>query len=146
MRVVLDTNVVVSALLAPRGIPAAVLKGVLDRDLALVLDGRILAEYEEVLVRPRLEIDPVDAAFFLEFVRARGVFVARAAPLGVSIPDPDDAPFLEVARSALVDALVTGNVAHFPAAAWGGVRVLSPREFSEVWRRAREKRKQGGAP
>ncbi len=56
MRWVVDSNVLVSALLSPHGPPAQVLRLVLQRDLRLLHDARVLAEYDEVLARPFLEI------------------------------------------------------------------------------------------
>lgn len=57
----------------------------------------------------------------------------QATPLSIRLPDPDDVMFIEVAVSALADALVTGNRKHFPPSYCHGVRVLSPREWLEVW-------------
>lgn len=57
----------------------------------------------------------------------------RAVPLGVTLPDPDDEKFLEVAVSAGSSALVTGNLRHYPADRRQGMAVLMPREFLGAW-------------
>ena len=61
---------------------------------------------------------------------------AAAVPLPVRLPDPDDAPFLEVA-AATESILVTGNSRHFPKKAREGVVVLSPAELLELLRQSR---------
>ncbi|MBI1864175.1 MAG: putative toxin-antitoxin system toxin component, PIN family [Nitrospirae bacterium] len=53
MKIVLDTNVLVSAFISPHGAPALILRLILQGELTLVADSRILDEYREVLVRPR---------------------------------------------------------------------------------------------
>jgi putative PIN family toxin of toxin-antitoxin system len=134
VRVVLDTNVLVSALLNPHGTPAKVVNLVLSGAVTALFDDRILAEYEDVLTRPRLRITPLEAAFLLEFIETEGVLVS-APPLLLDLPDPDDLPFVEVAAGAVADALVTGNTRHFtPAAAAIGGPILSPAEFIDLWR------------
>ncbi len=128
MRVVLDTNVVVSALLNEHGASASVVDLFVSSDIDLVVDSRILAEYREVLHRPELSFDATDVAVFLRLVE--DVEHVVGAPLPFDLPDPDDAPFLEVAVAGGVDALVTGNARHFRVR--GGrlaIPVLSPAEF-----------------
>jgi predicted nucleic acid-binding protein len=60
------------------------------------------------------------------------VFLVSIKPLQVHLPDSDDEPFLEVALSGKVEAIVTGNKRHFPSRKYGGVRILSPAEFPEL--------------
>ena len=127
-RVVLDTNVLVSALLSPFGAPARLLDAVLAGQVRLLYDDRMLAEYRAVLRRERFGFDPRDIAALLAFIRTEGERVS-APPLGLKLPDPDDAPFIEVAVAAKADALVTGNKTHFPTSACQGIPVLSPAEL-----------------
>jgi predicted nucleic acid-binding protein len=102
MRVVLDTNVLVSGLLHPEGVPGQLIEYLFSRAFVVLYDGRMLDEYREVLARPRLDI-PQDAA------------AAVCA-------------FIEVAAAGGADAIVTGNAAHFPGELLP-VRVQSPRAF-----------------
>lgn len=134
MKIVLDTNVLVSALLRPESIPAQVLDLVLSRHVQLVLDHRIFAEYREVLSRPEFAFSPAHVSTLLDFVWQSSERIL-AAPLPLQLPDVDDLMFIEVAVSALADALVTGNTKHFPANQRHGVRVCNPRGFLEVWMR-----------
>ncbi|MBW6469514.1 MAG: putative toxin-antitoxin system toxin component, PIN family, partial [Coriobacteriia bacterium] len=125
MRIVLDTNVLVSGLLSPFGPPGEIVRLVSSGAVMLCLDARILAEYDEVLVRPRFGFDEDSIAALLDYLGFASETVA-AEPLSARLPDPDDEPFLEVALACRADCLVTGNLAHFPENARAGVAVLSP--------------------
>lgn len=135
IRVVLDTNVLVSGLLSEHGPPGLIVDLVFAGELALVYDARLLAEYREVLVRPELKIDPADAEELLRAIEDTGE-VATALPWPHRLPDPDDEVVLAVADAAQVACVVTGNLRHFPRAQRGRVTVFSPREFVE-WLRER---------
>lgn len=130
MIVVLDTNVVVSSQLSKRGIPARIVRAVLSGELTAALDARILAEYEEVLLRPKFDFDPEDMHALLDqFIASGPEIVAR--PISLNLPDPDDAMFLEVAVEAAAEYLITGNMRHFPKGQRQGIKVVTPSEF---WR------------
>ena len=133
MRVVLDTNVLVSGLLSPFGPPGEIVRLVSSGAVTLCLDARILAEYDEVLARTRFGFDQDAIAALLDYLDFASETVA-AEPLAVRLPDEDDEPFLEVALACGADCLVTGNLAHFPESARAGVAVLSPAEFVDRYR------------
>jgi putative PIN family toxin of toxin-antitoxin system len=126
--IVVDTNVLVAALLTPFGAPARVLDTVLAGQVRLLYDDRILTEYGEVLARAKSGFDPGDVADLLAFLRSEGQGVA-APSLGLPVLNPDDAMFIEVALAGNGDALVAGNRGHFPPDACRVVPVLSPVEF-----------------
>ena len=112
MRVVFDTNVIVSALLTSDGTCARLLLLVMESAVVPVIDARLLREYERVLRRPKfgLPTDAVNGVLrFLEETADTQV----ALPLNVALPDASDLPFLEAAATAGA-CLVTGNVRHFP--------------------------------
>lgn len=137
MTVVLDTNVLVSGLLRPHGKPAAILRLVATGSVRVAYDERILAEYRDVLRRPKFPFSPEQIRNLLDQVEAEGVAVA-ASPLKIPLPDPSDAPFLEVALAAHADFLITGNTRHYPARTRQGMTVVDPAGFLESWtRRAR---------
>jgi putative PIN family toxin of toxin-antitoxin system len=133
MRIVLDTNILVSGLWSPFGPPGEIVGLVAAGALPLLLDERILGEYREVLARRGLGFDPRRVDSLLLQVEATGEFVV-ALPLPERLPDPDDEAFLEVALASHADFLVTGNLRHFPARLRQGVAVVSPREFVEALR------------
>ncbi len=130
MRIVLNTNVLLSGLLKPYGKPAAILRLIVSGALQLAYDGRILLEYREVLLREKFHFTREQVDTFLELVEAEG-FLTTASPLKVRLPDPDDAPFLEVVLASRADALITGDKRHYPPHASKGVAVLNPAEFLE---------------
>ena len=138
MIIVLDTNVLVSGLLRPHSKPATILRLVATGALRVAYDERILAEYREVLARPKFPFSPEQLRDLLDQIEAEGE-VVTALPLSLSLPDPDDLPFLEVAVAAHADGLVTGNTRHYPAQARRGIAVLDPAAFLDRWRR-RQKR------
>lgn len=133
MRIVLDTNVLVSGLLSPFGPPGEIVRMVSSGAVVLCLDARILAEYEEVLARPKFGFDPDSVAALIDYIDFRGDTVA-SVPLDFHLPDQDDEPFVEVAVASGADGLVTGNVVHFPPDLRAGVTVLTPTEFVELVR------------
>ena len=131
MRVVLDTNILVSALLNVHGAPAQVLGLVRQGILTLCADGRILDEYEEALCRPEFPFSSADVANLTRFLRQSCELVSTRPPVH-PLPDPDDEPFLEVAVYGRIDALVTGNLRHFPNDRRAGVRVVTPAELTAL--------------
>ena len=131
MLVVLDTNILVSALLSPFGPPARVLDMVFSGDIRVAYDDRLMAEYREVLARPKFSFAPEDVVTVLVYLEADGERLT-ARPLPCELPDADDLPFLEVAAQADAE-LITGNAAHYPLAARGAVRVYTPAEFLRAW-------------
>jgi uncharacterized protein len=129
--VVLDTNILVSALLTPHGPPGRILDLVLTGDLQLAYDDRVLDEYRCVLARPRFGFDAGDVSQLLDYIAAQGLGLT-ARPLRTELPDADDLPFLEVARAGGA-MLVTGNQRHYPENARGEVTVQTPAEFLAWW-------------
>jgi len=112
-RVVLDTNIIVSALLAPSGTQASLLLLALRGHIALYVSPPVLEEYQEVLYRPRLKLQPrqIDAA--LAGIRKVAHLVEPTHTVSLS-PHESDNRFLECAEAARADYLVTGNTRHFP--------------------------------
>jgi uncharacterized protein len=140
VRVVVDTNVLVSGLLSPFGAPGEIVRMIAAGALAVCFDARIIAEYREVLARPKFSIRGEDIQALLDQVRAAGVVVA-GDPLPANLPDPGDAPFLEVALAGRAACLVTGNLRHYPAPLRHGMRILGPGAFLDFYRVQRRKRR-----
>ena len=115
IRVVLDTNILVSALLNSQGPPAEVfLLTVLEPDLQLCMSGDIYAEYEEVIRRPQFKRSDGEIEATLRTIRERGFWV-RPTEKVFACSDPYDDIFLECAQAADAHYLVTGNLRHFPS-------------------------------
>jgi len=134
MRIILDTNVLISGLLTPSGNCGQIVRMITSEQFCLCIDARILSEYHEVIRRPDFDIDSVQADIVLDYIETTAEYFA-AAPLETSLPDRDDESFLEVAIAARADCVVTGNLKHFPGRQRSGIRVLSPAEFLEFYRK-----------
>jgi putative PIN family toxin of toxin-antitoxin system len=135
MKIVLDTNVVVSGLLQSQGNPAQVLTLALAGAVQVCHDRRILDEYTEVLARPRFKFDPKRVREVLTKIEMDGLAVDASAHGDLNLPDPDDEPFLAVALAGLADFLVTGNSSDYPPEKCRGCMVVSPAVFLEHWRK-----------
>ncbi len=114
---VIDTNVLVSAMLKFQSVPGQIANEALLGNLIPLLCDEIVEEYREVLARPKFKFDPKVVDVFIEGIIDRGIFV-DAVPVEEIIPDPKDIVFYEVVmegRKEYDDAyLVTGNLKHFP--------------------------------
>lgn len=139
MRIVLDTNVLVSGLLSPFGPPGEIMRMVTSAAVTLCVDARLLSEYAQVLARPRFGFDSDAVSALLDFIEHVAV-TGAADPLVVRLPDEDDEAFLEVTLACSAEHLVSGNLAHFPFESRAGMNVVSPREFLEIYREVVESR------
>jgi len=134
LKIVLDTNVLVSALLSPAGTPAKILKECLQGRIQLCLTPEILTEYREVCSRKKLQLNQSLVNDIFQQLEIDGAF-ALPAFLNVKLPDPNDLFLLEAAVGAEADFLVTGNVKDFPATLRCGVAVVTPAEFCRTYRK-----------
>jgi len=130
LRVVIDTNILVSAALKPMGLPRTVFVLSLTKPARLYVSNEILSEYQEVLRRPELQIRNGLRRQLLQLIRNRAYIVDPMRRLTVT-PDPADNKFLECADAAGADYLVTGNQRHFPRF-WKRTTIVSPREFVNI--------------
>ena len=136
MIIVLDTNILVLALLTPFGSSGEIIRMVSAGKLVLEYDSRILSEYREVLNRPKFQFDKDLVEVIIEYIKRTGQIIS-ALPIKMNLPDPDDAPFLEVAIEGDSEFLVTGNKSHYPAKYRKGIRVLSPTDFIKIYQKNR---------
>lgn len=132
IRVVLDTNVIVSALLAPEGVPAAILDLALQREIQACASRAAFDELAGVLKRPKFALNARRIGSFLALWKRRTEWVSPNETLAVCSKDPDDNRFLECAQAARADFLVTGNLADFPRR-YRQIVVVKPAEFWEEY-------------
>lgn len=128
--VVLDTNVVVSALIHAAGWEGRVMDLALRVELEWHLSPDIFAEYERVLRRPKFGYTSERLDLFLENVKRQTVWHHPTHILNVS-PDPSDNRFLECAEASRADYLVTGNKRDFPAR-WRETRIVNAAELVTI--------------
>lgn len=130
LRLVIDTNIVISAALKPDGLPRTVLLLAITRPARLYVSDAILAEYRDVLSRPELKIRKGLRQQLIQLIRSHSHSVTPSYVPQVT-KDPDDNKFLECADAARADYLVTGNQRHFPAF-WKKTKVITSREFINI--------------
>ena len=118
-RVVIDTNVIVSALLSPNGSSAKFIGDVFDEKYEVVITGSIYSEYDEVLHRSRFNIDEDIIRFILSWMSEHALYVEvdESDYPKDEMPDHDDAPFYVAARCT-GSLLVTKNIKHYPVTEW----------------------------
>ncbi len=125
MQAVIDTNVLVSALLTPSGVSAHLILAIRSRALIPVVSPDILAEYAEVLNRSRFSFAKDRVVSLLVDMEGLAIFLRPQAVSFRDLPDVDDVPFIAAALAANC-VVITGNSKHFPAST--GVKILSPAE------------------
>lgn len=126
---VIDTNVLVSALFArhPDVAPVQIFEHLLNKDIIPMYNDEILAEYNEVLRRPKFPFSEEAIVWAVEAIIAAGIDSKRVSVKG-AVTDPKDVVFLEVAMSRDDSYLVTGNIKHFPVTP----KVVTPNEFIDI--------------
>ncbi|MCU1330512.1 MAG: nucleic acid-binding protein contains domain-like protein [Bryobacterales bacterium] len=130
VRVVLDTNVLISAALKPGGLEASVVAAALAGHVEVWVTSEVWAEYEEVLARPKFAKVRAQAQLMLGALGAKVHRTAATAPV-TSATDEDDNRFLECAAAADASYLVTGNLRHYPLE-WGPTRMVNARGFADA--------------
>jgi len=130
LRLVIDTNVVVSAALKPEGLQRTVVLLAMTKPARWYVSEAIVAEYTLVLTRPELKIRRSLRQQLLQLIKnhARVVVPSRIAQI---TSDPADNIFLECADAARADYLLTGNQRHFPKF-WRNTKIISSTEFLSV--------------
>ena len=127
---VLDTNVLVSAMLKTRSVPGQVLAEALNGDIIPVLNDGIIKEYEDVLSRPKFRFDKRAVRVFMDELKRRAVYVDEGF-IDDEVPDPKDVVFYAVLMEKRREEeayLVTGNLKHFPMRAY----IVTPREMLDI--------------
>lgn len=131
LKVVIDTNVLVSALLKDNSPPAFILALLRKRKMTLCLSKSIFEEYRAVLNREKFRHISSAAAPLLLSLKKRALLVEPKFRIDVITDDPADNKFLECAQAARADFLITGNTKHFLFKKYQATRIVSPKEFIE---------------
>jgi putative PIN family toxin of toxin-antitoxin system len=127
LRLVVDTNILVSAALKPDGLQRTVLLLAITKPARLYVSNAILTEYQDVLSRPEFQIRKSLRQQLLDMIRKRAHLVNPVRAIQVA-NDPEDDKFIECADASRADYLVTGNMRHFPKF-WKNTKVVTSREF-----------------
>ena len=130
LRLVIDTNVVVSAALKPEGLQRTVLLLAMTKPVRWYVSDAILAEYRTVLARPELKIRKPLRQQLLQLIKNHAHVVTPSRLVQVT-SDPADNIFVECADRARADYLITGNQRHFPKF-WKSMKIITSGEFLSV--------------
>jgi putative PIN family toxin of toxin-antitoxin system len=128
IRVVIDTNVLVSGLLSLAGNEALLILAVHQGLVRPYLSKHIMAEDASVLARPKFAFPPDQISALIAMLRDSGD-VVEPVTVPQPSPDPADTKFLSCAAAAQVDFLVTGNKRDFPHTPYGPTRVVNAGEL-----------------
>jgi len=135
LRVILDTNIVISALHKPDSDADIILNLALDEEaglLQLCLSKAILTEYLEVLSRNKFKyFNRAKTQAMLGAIKRISFWVSPKVNIDLIKADPEDNKFLECALEARADFIITGNTRHFPFKKFKTTRIVTPREFIE---------------
>jgi putative PIN family toxin of toxin-antitoxin system len=127
---VIDTNVLVSALLKFQSVPGSILQLCINGIICPLYDDRILYEYKEVLSRPKFDFEKEVIEQTLSMIVKTGIKV-DANNIDIELPDPKDVVFYEVVmteRNKEDAYLVTGNIKHFTSESF----IVTPREMLDI--------------
>lgn len=129
MKIVLDTNVLISGILKPSSPPGRIVDFLRSGVLQLVVDDRILAEYTDVLRRDYFlqYFEKSAREDVIEYLSKNSYYTSSRVVVH-NMPDEGDTPFLEIALSEEVP-LITGNLKHYPKRLRRNCIVLSPKQF-----------------
>jgi putative PIN family toxin of toxin-antitoxin system len=130
LKLVIDTNVVISALLKPESNPALIMSLILRGDCRLCVTEKIFSEYEEVLGRSKFKkLDQPSVRELLATLRNRALWVVPKVRIDGVAKHPDDNAFLECALESKANFLITGNIYHFPERNFHHTSIVTPGEF-----------------
>lgn len=127
---VIDTNVLVSAMLKWDSVPGNILELAFSGVITPVLNDSIVSEYQAVLSRPKFHLPEKVIHDILAEIDHCGVYV-DAQEVDVDLPDPKDRVFYEVVmekRNSDDAYLVTGNIRHFPEKPY----IVTPRQMLDI--------------
>ena len=128
--VVIDTNVLVSAVLKSHSVPGSIVELAFDGPIIPILNEAIEKEYQEVLSRPKFHLPEDLLEGIMSTFHKRAIYV-DAEHLDVELPDPKDLVFYEVVMEERKEEdayLVTGNIRHFPNKPF----IVTPREMLDI--------------
>lgn len=127
---VIDTNVIVSALLKADSVPGTILELVFTGMIIPIYNDEIIREYSEVLRRPKFHITDKETNTIIESIKNNGKMLSRKFATE-ELPDPKDIVFYEVTltgRDEYDARLITGNTKHFPNKEF----IVTPRQMLEI--------------
>ncbi|MBI5410361.1 MAG: putative toxin-antitoxin system toxin component, PIN family [Nitrospirae bacterium] len=132
-KAVLDTNVLISAVITPRGTPAKLLQAWREGTFDLITSPPLLFEIEETLSLPKIaqryRLSPEDIRDVMALFAGGAILVTGATSVSASISDPDDIPVLACAVEGQADYLVTGDGDLLRLRSYQRIQIIQPTDF-----------------
>ncbi len=136
MRVVIDTNVIISSYLSPTGIPAQILQQWDLNAFDLLVSDPILQEYQTVFLYPHLQalhhLNQVEVAAIIARFRKFGILITPLKELTVIEEDPEDNKFLSCGIAGQAEVIVSGDSDLLHLKTYEGTHILTPHAFLTV--------------
>lgn len=133
MKVVLDTNVLVSSTLTERGKPFKILKKAESGYIELFISPEIIQELEDVLLRDKIPFEEEDVKEFIEKIISISTVIVPEESFEVINEDPEDDKVLECAIDSEADYIISGDSHLLDLEDFKGIKILSPDHFLEVF-------------
>jgi uncharacterized protein len=132
MRAVIDTGVLVSALIRRQGTPGDVLRALRDGRFTVIFSVELLVELVDVLgrepFRSKYHLQPDDISVLINLIRLRGELATPRREV-TACRDPKDDKFLETALAGEADCIVSGDSDLLALTPFEGIPILRPAEF-----------------
>ena len=133
-KIVLDTNVIISAAISENGNAAKIFEMMIEERFESYTSNDIIEEIIDVFSRKKISklIKPDDQARIVDIFKRFSVIVTRIKKLNVVKDDPKDNMFLECALSAKADYIISGDTHLLDMGEYNGIKVLSPAQFLKM--------------
>ncbi len=129
MKIVLDTNVLISGFFPKKSPPTIILDMIIEGIITICYTSEIFIEYQEVLNRKKFAfIEKHRREIVLNYIKIAGYLVS-GIPTNIILPDRDDEKFIEAAFAGQANYIVTGNQKHYPEKQYNNVKVILPADF-----------------
>ena len=133
MRIVLDTNQHISAIIQPNGHPAQILRLWRAGVIELAISPLILEEFEIVVYRPRIQqkynLSDEDIAEYLGMLREFAIMVSGSITVNAVPDDPDDNIIIACALEAKVDLIISGDNHLLAPGSYQGIPIVKAADF-----------------
>ena len=133
MKIVLDTNVLVSGFYPKKSHPGSILDLIIEGQLTVCYSAPIFTEYKGVLSRSKFNFNKEAVDLVLDYIRWFG-YLVPSLPLKIELPDKNDEIFLEAAATGVAEYLITGNIKHFPKKIVKDIKVVTPAQFIKIYK------------
>ena len=141
LKVVLDANIFVSALINPHGKPAQILDYVFENRIRLFISLPIVEELERVLSYPKLanrhRLEGEELKEFVSYLLSITSLVKEEPVIEAILDDPSDNKYLSCAINAKADFIVSGDVHLLNLGEYGGTQIITPAQLLEIMKRER---------